>query len=115
MKKNMGKFEAALVKFLPTDEGEWTVDQFSVAHEASRIDDLRERLADDSRRMAERFAKFAQDTEEGSLFTPPTGYSTLADITANHARLEARIEAFRTLISVFLGEGAKGFWKEVRA
>ena len=95
---NTKRYEKALETILPKSHTDWTEEHYAIMMAASEVDRVIERLTDDADRMAERFAKYATDIRGGYFFGPPTGYSTIHDITTAAARLEMAIDKLHTLI-----------------
>ena len=103
----------ALLKVIPADTKDWTEVHHTLEDTCRTIDTLQRHLVEDARDMARRFTGFAESVEKQEMFSPPTGYSTLQDITANHAKLVTRIDVLRSLLRAELGKNTKSFWDEV--
>ena len=103
----------ALLKVIPADTKDWTGVHFVLEDTCRAIDTLQSYLVSDARDMARRFTGFAESVEKQEMFSPPTGYSSLQDITTNYAKLVTRIDTLRSLLRVELGKDAKVFWDEV--
>ena len=103
----------ALLKVIPADTKDWTGVHFLLEDTCRTIDTLQANLVADSRDMARRFTGFAEAVENQEMFSPPTGYSSLQDITTNYAKLVTRIDVLRSLLRAELGKNTKAFWDEV--
>jgi hypothetical protein len=75
---------------------------------ASQLDQLREDLARGARDMAGRFARYEQECAERELLSaPPTGWSTLPEMTANHVQYETAVRIFNDTFELLSGMTVK--------
>ena len=113
--KNPGKYESTLAATVKSLDLEAQMDKanfLELREAACKLDQLREDLADCSRRMAKRLTSFADDVDEGRThMSPPTGSSLLDDITEKTAVLNEKTSSFPTLLRLVLGPGSKEFFR----
>lgn len=79
------------------------------------LDGLRQRIEGNARTIGERFTKYAADVAEGSVFEPPTGYSSLHDIARDAATYNAKHDMFKNLFTPVTGRKLSDVVKELRA
>ena len=100
-----GKYESTLLKFLPSSEKEWTKADFALLEAAGSIDRTREQLVRDAEYLSRKFAEFAGEvgTNMSYVTTPPTGCSSLNDVTANARGLQVAMDSFVALLGAVHG------------
>jgi hypothetical protein len=112
--KNTGKYETALMTLIPTSPKEWTSTHVEMLTAAATVDNLTDRIVDDSRRMAKKFESYATEVEARGEGWSPLGYSTLRDMEINIAKLEVHKDYLRVLVRSAYGKDvAKDFVSKV--
>jgi len=112
--KNTGKYETAITTLIPNHPKEWTPTHVELLTAASTVDNLTDRIVDDSRRMAQKFEAYATEVETRGEGWSPLGYSTLRDMEINIAKLEVHKEYLRMMVRTAYGKDAlKDFMAQV--
>ena len=112
--KNTGKYETAIMTLVPNHPKEWTDKHFELLTAAATVDNLTDRIVDDSRRMAKKFESYATEVEARGEGWSPMGYSTLRDMEINIAKLEVHKDYLRMLVRGAYGKDvAKEFVSKV--
>ena len=112
--KNTGKYETALMTLIPNHPKEWTPTHIELLTAAGVVDNLTDRIIDDSRRMAQKFEAYATEVEARGEGWSPMGYSTLRDMEVNIAKLEVHKDYFWVLLRGAYGKDvAKEFVSKV--
>jgi len=109
-----GKYETALMTFIPSNPKDWSLSDVELISTASEVDRLTDRIVQDSRSMARSFETFAREVALRNEGWDPTGYSTIRDIAVNSAKLEVEKTNLISLVRLILGrDAAKDFVSEV--
>ena len=112
--KNTGKYEMAIMTLVPSSPKEWTDKHLDLLTAAATVDNLMDRIVDDSRRMAKKFESYATEVEARGEGWSPLGYSTLRDMETNIAKLEVHKDYLRVLVRSAYGKDvAKDFVSKV--
>lgn len=102
------RYYDAMATLINTSHEPLTVAKIDLLNAAEGVDALTRQVAEDCRTMAERFARFAAELDEGLCYsTPPTAASSVYEISAGAARLEARRADLLSLIGATLGREAR--------
>jgi hypothetical protein len=119
-RSSAGKYETALMEFIPKDSKEWTSLHVEMIATATTIDNLTADIIRDSKAMAARFEAYAIDLDPRRLETrwprggwSPMGYSSLRDIDLNIAQLAVHKETLRTMLRMI--DAHKAFVKALTA
>jgi len=95
---NNGKYETALMTFIPSDPKEWNPAHIELLTAAGTIDRLTADIIRDSKSLSEKFARYAEDVELRGEGWSPMGYSSLRDLDLNTAQLAVHKETLRTML-----------------
>lgn len=77
---------------------------------AVECDRLTERLAEDARLVAKRFAVYADRVAAGEMPPTPTRYTTASDIESGEAALRQSLQAIRLLLIACYGTSKVNEW-----
>lgn len=109
-----GKYETALMTFIPNHPKEWTSTHVDLLTAAAEVDNLAHKIVEDSRRMAQKFEAYATEVETRGEGWSPLGYSTLRDMEINIAKLEVHKEYLRMMVRGKYGKDSlKDFMAQV--
>ena len=97
-RSSAGKYETALMEFIPQDSKEWTSLHVEMLATATTIDNLTADIIRDSKAMSTRFEAYAIDLELRGEGWSPMGYSTLRDIDLNTAQLAVHRSTLHTML-----------------
>lgn len=101
-----GKYEAATIKFLTEKNHLDAWESGIMRSTAWQVDELDRRVRSDSRTLADRLNRFAE--EETLSETAPTLSTLVNDININTGLLKAQRIALQSLIRSHFGGGPKG-------
>jgi hypothetical protein len=111
-----GKYETALMTFIPSNPQEWNPDHIELLTTAGTIDRLTDDIIRDSKYMAKKFTNFSEEMEVRGGGWSPMGGSTLRDLELNTAKLEVHKSYLATLLRMNFGpNGFKDFIKTLNA
>jgi len=96
-RSSAGKYETALMEFIPQDSKMWTSLHVEMIATATTIDNLTADIIRDSKSLSEKFARYAEDVDRGEGWSP-MGYSSLRDLDLNIAQLAVHKETLRTML-----------------
>ena len=114
-RSSAGKYETALMEFIPQDSKEWTSLHVEMIATATTIDNLTADIIRDSKAMSTRFEAYAIDLKLRGEGWSPMGYSSLRDIELNIAQLAVHKEYFRNLLRMIDRELPETFLKLLAA
>lgn len=97
-RSSAGKYETALMEFIPKDSKEWTSLHVELLTTAGTIDRLTADIIRDSKNLAEKFTRYAEEVELRGEGWSPLGYSSLRDLDLNIERIAVHKEYFRTML-----------------
>jgi hypothetical protein len=97
-RSSAGKYETALMEFIPKDSKMWTSLHVEMLATATTIDNLTADIIRDSKSLSEKFARYAEDVELRGDGWSPMGYSSLRDLDLNIAQLAVHKETLRTML-----------------
>jgi hypothetical protein len=113
---NNGKYETALMTFIPSDPKEWNPAHIELLTAAGTIDRLTADIIRDSKSLSEKFARYAEEVELRGEGWDPMGYSSLRDLDLNIERVAVHKEYFHNLLRMTFGPNAhKTFVKALAA
>jgi hypothetical protein len=115
-RSSAGKYETALMEFIPKDSKEWTSLHVELLTAAGTIDNLTADIIRDSKSLSEKFARYAEEVELRGEGWDPMGYSSLRDLDLNVERIGVHKEYFHNLLRMTFGPNAhKTFVKALAA
>jgi len=114
-RSSAGKYETALIEFIPKDSKEWTSLHVEMIAAATTIDNLTADIIRDSKNLSEKFARYAEEVELRGEGWSPLGYSSLRDLDLNIAQLAVHKEYFKNLLRTINPELPKTFLKLLAA
>jgi len=112
-RSSAGKYETALMEFIPQDSKEWTSLHVEMITTATTIDNLTADIIRDSKTMSTRFEAYAIDLELRGEGLSPMGYSSLRDIDLNIAQLAVHKSTLHTMLRMI--DAHKAFVKALTA
>ena len=112
-RSSAGKYETALMEFIPKDSKEWTSLHVEMIATATTIDNLTADIIRDSKNLSEKFARYAEDVELRGEGWSPMGYSSLRDLDLNIAQLAVHKSTLRTMLRMI--DAHKAFVKALTA
>jgi len=112
-RSSAGKYETALMEFIPQDSKEWTSLHVEMIATATTIDNLTADIIRDSKNLGEKFTRYAEEVELRGEGWSPLGYSSLRDLDLNIAQLAVHKETLRTLLRMI--DAHKTFVKALAA
>jgi hypothetical protein len=112
-RSSAGKYETALMEFIPHDEKEWTSLHVEMIATATTIDNLTADIIRDSKNLSEKFARYAEEVELRGEGWSPMGFSSLRDIDLNTAQLAVHKSTLHTMLRMI--DTHKAFVKALAA
>jgi len=112
-RSSAGKYETALMEFIPQDSKEWTSLHVEMIATATTIDNLTADIIRDSKNLGEKFTRYAEDVELRGEGWSPLGYSSLRTMDLNIAQLAVHKETLRTMLRMI--DAHKAFAKALAA
>jgi len=112
-RSSAGKYETALMEFIPQDSKEWTSLHVEMIATATTIDNLTADIIRESKAMSTRFEAYAIDLELRGEGWSPMGYSSLRDIDLNIAQLAVHKSTLHTMLRMI--DAHKAFAKALAA
>ncbi len=108
-----GIYETNVRKLFSTNEKEWSTEVSLLVENAYQIDRYREKIVDESRRLAEKWSKFAANILEGQTYGEPSPQIQW-EITRQCALLEAHTSLFKMKMHEIISREQKDqFWAGV--
>lgn len=112
-RSSAGKYETALMEFIPQDSKEWTSLHVEMIATATTIDNLTADIIRDSKAMAARFEAYATDLALRGEGWSPMGFSSLRDIDLSTAQLAVHKSTLHTMLRMI--DAHKAFVKALEA
>jgi len=112
-RSSAGKYETALMEFIPQDSKEWTSLHVEMIGTATTIDNLTADIIRDSKNLSEKFARYAEDVELRGGGWSPMGYSSLRDLDLSTAQLAVHKSTLHTMLRMI--DAHKAFVKALAA
>jgi len=112
-RSSAGKYETALMNYIPANSKEWTSLHIEMIATATTIDNLTADIIRDSKNLSEKFARYAEEVELRGEGWSPLGYSSLRDLDLSTAQLAVHKSTLHTMLRMI--DAHKAFVKALTA